>query len=88
MSVRGSLTAGITSDPMHRSLAASIIGIGKTLGVRVVAEGVETAEHAQLLDQMGCDVLQGFHFARPLPADKIPDLLTAWAPVAPRQGQG
>ena len=35
------------------------------LGLRVVAEGVETAEQAEIVAQLGCDQVQGFHFARP-----------------------
>jgi diguanylate cyclase (GGDEF)-like protein/PAS domain S-box-containing protein len=58
----------IVDDESTRPLVASIIGIGKSLGMRVVAEGVETEAHAQLVSAMGCDVLQGFYFGRPMSA--------------------
>lgn len=56
----------LADDPGTRPLAASIIGIGKSLGMRVVAEGVETEEHAQIVSDMGCDYLQGFYFGKPM----------------------
>lgn len=56
----------IVEDPNARPLVACIIGIGKSLGMRVVAEGVETAEHARIVGAMGCDYLQGFYFGRPM----------------------
>lgn len=56
----------IVNDESARSLVASIIGIGKSLGMAVVAEGVETEEHAQIATEMGCDYLQGFYFGKPM----------------------
>ena len=49
-----------------RGLVEAIVGIGRTLGLEIVAEGVETEVQAQLLARMGCTSLQGFLFARPL----------------------
>ena len=50
------------------ALVQAIISLGHALGLEVVAEGIETASQAALLRQMGCDIFQGFHFARPMPA--------------------
>ncbi len=61
------LVMPIISSPQERSLVRSIIEIAKSLGVETVAEGVETLEHAALLRNLGCDLLQGYAFARPLP---------------------
>lgn len=58
----------IVEDASAKLLAESIIGIGKSLDMRVVAEGVETIEHARLVIEMGCDYLQGFYFGRPMSA--------------------
>ena len=49
-------------------IVRSIIDLGHNLGLRVVAEGVEDRATVELLATMGCDYVQGFHFARPLPA--------------------
>ncbi|MHA6732070.1 bifunctional diguanylate cyclase/phosphodiesterase [Devosia sp. A369] len=70
----------ILVDPGQRQLLASIVDIGKSMGIEVVAEGVETMEHAAILRDLGCDILQGFAFSRPLsPADLETFLTTkAW----------
>ncbi len=49
--------------------------LGRTLGLRVVAEGVETAASWDMLQTMGCDVVQGYYVSRPLPADELGDWL-------------
>lgn len=58
-------------DPV---LVASIIELAQALGARAVAEGVESEAAARRLTELGCDEIQGFHLARPLP----PDELAAW----------
>ncbi|MEM9724244.1 MAG: EAL domain-containing protein [Pseudomonadota bacterium] len=59
----------------ERLLVRSIIEIGKALDMDVVAEGVETAAHGALLSRLGCDVLQGFHYSRPVPIDALSTLI-------------
>ena len=65
----------ILRSPAQRQLVGSIIEIGKSLGIEVLAEGVETMEHARVLNQLGCQSLQGYAFARPMPADEIADFV-------------
>ncbi len=60
------LVMPILSSPQERSLVRSIIDIARSLGVETVAEGVETMQHAALLRELGCDLLQGYAFSRPL----------------------
>ncbi len=57
------------------AIVRSTIGLGQSLGLRVVAEGVETEDALRRLGSFGCDQAQGFHIARPLPAAE----LAAWA---------
>ena len=63
-----------TSQDQQR-LVASIVDIGRTLGIKVVAEGVETMEQARVLSEIGCDFLQGYAFARPMPSRQLEDWL-------------
>jgi EAL domain-containing protein (putative c-di-GMP-specific phosphodiesterase class I) len=53
------------------TIIASIIDLGHRLGLTVIAEGVESELSAQRLADLRCDELQGFHFARPMPADEV-----------------
>ena len=55
-------------DHTERAITMAVIGLGHTLGLEVVAEGVETEGAASLLRQAGCDLLQGWLFGRPMPA--------------------
>jgi diguanylate cyclase (GGDEF)-like protein len=55
----------------QRKLVRSIIEIGKSLNLKVVAEGVETQEHARILRDLGCDLLQGYALARPMAFHEI-----------------
>lgn len=65
------LIAPIAESLEQRRLVASIIEIGKTLKIQVVAEGVETLAQANILRAIGCDFLQGYLFGRPMAADDL-----------------
>ncbi len=65
------LVMPIVNSLQERALVRSIIEIARSLGVETVAEGVESHEHAALLRQLGCDFLQGYAFAKPLPFDEF-----------------
>lgn len=57
-------------------LVTAIVQIAKTMGMNLVAEGIETEEQLTQLRQLGCHLGQGYLFSKPLPADEIPALLT------------
>ncbi len=58
-------------DEADRAIVASTVGLGHTLGLRVVAEGVEDQATQEALAALGCDALQGYHLSCPLPAAKL-----------------
>ncbi len=60
----------IASNPEDAALTAAIVAMGKARGLRVIAEGVETAEQRRLLHSFGCDEIQGFLIAAALPAEE------------------
>jgi len=66
---------GIPHDQHDQAIVAAIIAMGKSLRVRVVAEGVESAEQVQFLRRMECDELQGYYFGKPVPAEEFGELL-------------
>jgi EAL domain-containing protein (putative c-di-GMP-specific phosphodiesterase class I) len=65
----------LATSPSQQRLVGSLIDIGRSLGIKVVAEGVETFEQADILRMLGCDILQGYAFARPMPAGMLEEML-------------
>ena len=59
-------------SPQSDAIVRAIVALGRGLQMQVVAEGVENAGQARALTELGCPLLQGFLFARPVPADKLP----------------
>jgi len=64
-----SFVRGLPETSGNRGIVDGIISLGQTLGLKLVAEGVETEAQRSYLAQRGCGVLQGYHIARPMPAD-------------------
>lgn len=62
-------------DAQANALCETMVSIGRSLNISVVAEGVETEEQLQLLRYMGCDQLQGYLISPPVPPEKVPKLL-------------
>jgi EAL domain-containing protein (putative c-di-GMP-specific phosphodiesterase class I) len=65
----------MVDSPEAAAIVRTTVELARSLGVRVVAEGVETAEQKALLSQLGCTAAQGYHFYRPLSPEKITDIL-------------
>jgi diguanylate cyclase (GGDEF)-like protein len=68
---------GVPDDPQGTAVYSAILRLADACGCDVVAEGVETAEHAAFLVAGGCRIAQGFHFGRPVPAPEITAMLEA-----------
>lgn len=65
----------LVTEVGDRAIVKSIVALGRSLGLQVVAEGVETTEQQRMLQEFGCDLLQGYLFARPLIAEKVPGFI-------------
>ena len=77
-----SFVNNIGADLRSRMIVASTIQMAHALDMRIVAEGVEDAETAAQLVDLGADVLQGYHFARPIPAAQVEQWVRDWAMTA------
>ena len=73
---------GLSSEPGDTAVVSSILSLAFAMGKHIIAEGVETREQAAMLLRMGCEVAQGFFFARPVAADQVASMLTRefWQP--------
>jgi EAL domain-containing protein (putative c-di-GMP-specific phosphodiesterase class I) len=70
-----SFVRGMTDNSTDRELVAAVVGMARALKLCVIAEGIESAEQAEALRELGCDIGQGFLFSRPLPAEQLDSVL-------------
>ncbi|TQN41055.1 diguanylate cyclase (GGDEF)-like protein [Blastococcus colisei] len=70
-----SFVLGMTTTAHDAVLVRTAIDLGHNLGLTVVAEGVEGAEHVTALRELGCDIAQGYHYARPMAGEQMSELL-------------
>lgn len=75
LKVDRSFVRSMTEQRDSRKIVASVVGLGQSLGLTTVAEGVETAEQANMLRSMGCEIGQGWLFGRPVPAEELAEVI-------------
>lgn len=75
LKVDRSFVGDIEDEKRGRKLVSAAIAMAHGLGLRVVAEGVETEAQLEFLMQQGCDLAQGYYFSRPIPAEEVDTLL-------------
>lgn len=73
-------------DQKAMRLLEAVIWLAESIEVPCIAEGVETREQADALKQMGCDIIQGYYFSRPLPADDFERYVRKWLAASSEQG--
>jgi PAS domain S-box-containing protein len=81
LKVDRSFVGSMTEKRGSRKIVAAVVGLGHSLDMMTVAEGVETEEQADILLWLGCELAQGWLYGRPMPAEHIPDMIAA----APRK---
>jgi EAL domain-containing protein (putative c-di-GMP-specific phosphodiesterase class I) len=80
LKVDQSFVRDITSDQDDAAIASAIIAMGHSLRLTIIAEGVETLEQLAFLRERECHKVQGFLFARPMPAEQLPAYLAEHSP--------
>jgi diguanylate cyclase (GGDEF)-like protein len=80
-----SFIMNMTKSAEDANIVRSAIQLGHSLNLTVVAEGIECSEHLRQLEDFGCDVAQGFHLGRPVPAEDIPRWLQTFGESPPAQ---
>jgi len=65
-------------DPGDEAIIRAVVNLGRSLGIKVVAEGIETEDQERRLIEIGCEVGQGFLYSRAVPASRVPRLLERW----------
>ena len=73
-----SFVRGLERDQADRAIVSAVVALGRNLGMRLTAEGVETDQQAARLRELGCDAAQGYLFAKPMAGSRVPWLLRAW----------
>ncbi|MFS3135160.1 EAL domain-containing protein [Gluconacetobacter sacchari] len=73
-----SFVDGMDRVEESRLIVNAVVGIGRHLGMSIVAEGVETARQLEILDEVGCPAVQGFLISHPLEAEQLPDWVRTW----------
>ena len=66
----------MTTNPDDASIANTVIHLGQSLNLIVIAEGVETQEQLAMLEQYGCDEIQGYLFSKPIPKESLEKFIT------------
>ena len=77
-----SFVSEVATDQQHALLAKAVISLGHSLRLKVVAEGVETAEQLDFLRHHGCDEVQGYFFSKPVPPEEFTRMLARWPKAA------
>jgi EAL domain-containing protein (putative c-di-GMP-specific phosphodiesterase class I) len=82
-----SFVRDLLHDPHDAAIAKTIVTLAQSLGLPVIAEGVETAAQQQFLQQIGCQAYQGYLFSRPVPLGAFEQLALAGPLRSPQEGQ-
>jgi len=68
----------IANDTADQAIVRALVDMGEAIGFKLVAEGVETEEQQQLVQALGCHLIQGFYYSKPIPATEVPDVIATF----------
>ncbi len=74
----------IVKDQADQAIVRALVDLGASIGFRLVAEGVENKEQCDLVRSLGCHLIQGFYYAKPVPAQQVPQLIARLNPAPSR----
>jgi len=77
-----SFVRNMLDDPDDLAILGGVLSLATAFRRQVIAEGVETVEHGEMLLQLGCELAQGYGIARPMPAGELPHWVRTWHPDA------
>jgi PAS domain S-box-containing protein len=75
LKVDRSFVSSMTTERESRKIVAAVVGLGQSLGLKTIAEGIETHEQTDMLLRLGCDLGQGWHYGRPVQAEQLPSVI-------------
>ena len=81
LKVDRSFVSSMTERRESRKIVSAVVGLGQSLGLETIAEGVETEEQAEMLLLLGCEMGQGWLFGRPVPAEQLSGVTSARGPI-------
>lgn len=82
LKVDRTFVGSMTTERESRKIVAAVVGLGQSLGLETIAEGIETQEQADLLLRLGCGIGQGWHYGRPAPAEQLSSVIDLRRPRA------
>jgi PAS domain S-box-containing protein len=83
LKVDRSFVSSMTERRDSRKIVAAVVGLGQSLGLITLAEGVETREQAKMLQWLGCDLVQGWFYGKPLPAEELAEAVSTFQRCGP-----
>lgn len=81
LKVDRTFVSSMTTERESRKIVAAVVGLGQSLGLQTIAEGIETQEQTDMLLRLGCDMGQGWHYGRPAPAEQLTSLIETAPPL-------
>ena len=82
LKVDRTFVSSMTVERESRKIVDAVVGLGQSLGLNTIAEGIETREQVDMLLRLGCDMGQGWLFGRPVPAEQLPSIVELRQPRA------